>query len=389
MPIVAPFHACVAVDVDGTPLVRIGNPLALAPASTLKLLTSAAALSALGPAYRFTTRVFVDPSGNLIVVGAGDPMLATDAFIAGQHAGVRFAHAPYTRLSALADAIAAARIRTNGTLVVDDHRDDSVRYLPEWKPVYATEGDIASLGALTVDDGRSSATSAIPAPDPAMHTGQELAALLAARGMRATSVRRGGVPAGAREIARVDSAPLGAIVQETLTGSDNYAAEMLVRALASSANPAIPATTPDGIAALMRELRKLGVPTAGVELHDGSGLAATDRVTCAALLRVISLSRTPRFAAINDGLPIAGRTGTLAPRFLGTALAGRLRAKTGSIDGVVGLVGTVDDAARPTFAFLANGNLSDATGVALQTEIGRTIGAIAAMRAPTGLVPAP
>ena len=174
-----------------------------------------------------------------------------------------------------------------------------------------------------------------------------------------------------------------------LTGSDNFAAEQLVRALAHFGQPGQPATTDLGTREVLHEMELLGIPTQGVVLHDGSGLAASDRVTCAALLRVIALSRTPRFAAIDRGLPVAARTGTLVPRFVGSPLAGRLRAKTGSLDGVVGLAGTVDDPAQPTFAFLANGNFSESTGGALQEAIGRAVGAVAPVRAPPGLVPTP
>ena len=389
--IIAGTHACVAVDEGGAPLVRIGDGLALAPASTMKLLTATAALARLGAGSRFTTWVVQSPSGDLVVVGGGDPLLATDAFIASRHAQFRFAGAPYTRLAALADAIVAAGVHhVSGALVVDDHRDDGVRFLPAWKPIYATEGDVGALGALSVDGGEASATSTLPAADPALRTGQELAALLAARGVTiAGGIRRGVAGATWRSIASVKSAPLGAIVEEMLTGSDNYTAEMLVRAIAAASEPTAPASTANGVRFIAHTLPGLGIFTGGLDMRDGSGLAPADRVPCHMLVQVIALSRTARFAAIDRGLPVAGRTGTLLPRFQGTTLAGRLRAKTGSLDGVVGLAGTVDDPARPQFAFLANGNFSEAAGLTLSDAVGRAIGGAAPVQAPAGLVPAP
>src|SRR5206468_3018574 len=88
--IVAPVHACVAVDSSHGSLARIGADLALAPASTLKLLAATTALNRLGPEHRFTTRVLADPAGNLVVVGGGDPMLATPEHIAYEHARVPY-----------------------------------------------------------------------------------------------------------------------------------------------------------------------------------------------------------------------------------------------------------------------------------------------------------
>ena len=69
---------------------------------------------------------------------------------------------------------------------------------------------------------------------------------------------------------------------------------------------------------------------------------------------------------------MAGHTGTLARRFIGTPAAGRLRAKTGSLEGVVGLSGMVDerDAGPLTFAMLVNDVSRDAVGRAVEDRVG-------------------
>ena len=85
--IIAPVRACVAVDDADGSLARIDIDRALAPASTLKLLTAATALNRLGPDHRFTTRAFADAGGNLVVVGAGDPLLATGDFVKARGKG--------------------------------------------------------------------------------------------------------------------------------------------------------------------------------------------------------------------------------------------------------------------------------------------------------------
>ena len=387
--IVAPVRACVAVDGRTGTLARIEVEEALAPASTLKLLTATAAISLLGPDHHFTTRAVTGANGDLVVVGAGDPLLATPANITRAHADARFLTVPFTPLSTLADRIVAAGVRrVSGALVVDDHLHDSLRFLPAWKPVYAEEGDVGSLGALTVDGGFSDAAGT-PSPDPAVTTGQRLSEMLSARGVTiAGGIRRGVAPASAPEIAHIDSAPLSDIVGEMLTSSDNYTAEELLRDLAVHGGN-IPATTEQGTRLVLHELAALGIPTTGVVMRDGSGLAPDDRVTCATMLKVIETASRPKFAAVDKGLPIAGRTGTLVDRFVGSPLAGKLRAKTGSISGVVGLVGVVDGPDDLHFAFVANGDFGVGRGAQLQADVATAVGSTPDLTASHDLVPAP
>jgi D-alanyl-D-alanine carboxypeptidase/D-alanyl-D-alanine-endopeptidase (penicillin-binding protein 4) len=51
-------------------------------------------------------------------------------------------------------------------------------------------------------------------------------------------------------------------------------------------------------------------------------------MTCAALLAVLQRAEGTAVAA---GLPVAGRTGTLSDEFVGSAMDGRLTAKTGTL----------------------------------------------------------
>ncbi len=80
------------------------------PASNMKLVTAAAALDLLDPEARFTTAVLTDGAptdgsvvrGNLYLVGGGDPMLSTQAYIDQLPNGAP----PFTDIAALADQIA-------------------------------------------------------------------------------------------------------------------------------------------------------------------------------------------------------------------------------------------------------------------------------------------
>jgi D-alanyl-D-alanine carboxypeptidase/D-alanyl-D-alanine-endopeptidase (penicillin-binding protein 4) len=383
-------NVCVAVDDRSGAVVRFGGNRTLAPASSLKLVTATAALSVLGPDRRLTTRAFLAPGGTLTIVGGGDPLLATPQWIAAEHGQSRFASAPYTSLDALAAAIAGSGVRSVRAITVDDRRHDSLRFLPAWRPSYATQGEIGSLGALTVDDGFAAPDRPIPALDPAITTGQRLATLLTKHGVAVSGgITHGTAAAAAREVAHVDSVPVARLVEEMLTASDNYTAEQLMREVAVGANGNKPATTADGIKVAIRALTKLGIAHDGIDIHDGSGLAPSDRVGCPTLLGVVELSTTSRFAAINRGFPVAAHSGTLALRFHGDSLAGLLRAKTGSIDGVVALAGVIDTPDHPRFAFIANGDFSEATGAQLQVGVAHLVASFPASVDVKALVPSP
>ncbi len=205
----------------------------------------------------------------------------------------------------------------------------------------------------------------------------------------ANGVRRANASGTGREVGHVDSPPLSEIVGEMLTSSDNFTAETLLRDIAVGRLGNAPATTELGTRIVLHEMTALGVPNTDLVMHDGSGLDPSDRMTCETMLDVIELSSSAKFAAIDRGLPVAAQTGTLAVRFVGSPLAGKLRAKTGSLAGVVGLVGVIDGPDDLHFAFLANGDFSVDGGADLQNQVATAIGATPDLRPPTDLVPAP
>ena len=97
-------------------------------------------------------------------------------------------------------------------------------------------------------------------------------------------------------------------------------------------------------------MRLLGIPTAGARLVGGSGLGADSKIpasTLTGVLRVAASDRHPELRRLLTGLPVAGASGTLAERFATGGLrvaAGVVRAKTGTLNGVHALAGTVVDA---------------------------------------------
>lgn len=151
------------------------------------------------------------------------------------------------------------------------------------------------------------------------------------------------------------SPPLSEIVRPMLQLSRNSYAETLVTAL--DLEP--PASTDDGLDGLRSTLSGLGVAPEGFHVRDGSGLSRNDYLSANALIETLAGTwarpglREPLLAA----LPEAGRPGSLSQRLAGTAAAGRVHAKTGSMSNVRALAGYVRTAADEplAFAFICNG----------------------------------
>ena len=148
-------------------------------------------------------------------------------------------------------------------------------------------------------------------------------------------------------------------------------------------------TTAAGLAAMTAKLKELGVPIADGSLTDGSGLDHADRVTCNELVATLTLIGRPELAGLYDGLPVAAQTGTLTGEFLGSPVAGKLRGKTGTLDGVTGLAGVVDVGRRLTFAYVDNGDFTRVPGRCRHVNIGDIIGRYPDSPPVDALVPPP
>ncbi|MEO7557344.1 MAG: D-alanyl-D-alanine carboxypeptidase/D-alanyl-D-alanine-endopeptidase [Acidimicrobiales bacterium] len=356
----SPGSACLDVAVEGRHVFAAGTADPFTPASLQKLVTGAAAVSILGPDTRLTTRVKAAAApeggvvlGDLYLVGGGDPLLMTEEFAA------HLKHPPAERTSAaaLADAIAATGLKeVRGRLLGDDSRYDAERYPPSWPERFATEGESGPISALALDRGfdqfpptpEQRTPKEHAAPDPPAHAATVLTQLLAARGVTIAGGAGSGVaPAGAVEIADLPSAPVQGMVAEMVRESDNLAAELLTKEVGVVTGGG--GTTAAGTAAIRAELGRLGLPVDGTAQIDGSGLSEDDRETCALVSAV--LVRDGPTGPISTNLPVAGQTGTLEKRFVGSAVVGRLRAKTGTLNQVTALAGVLPTARGVTVTF--------------------------------------
>jgi D-alanyl-D-alanine carboxypeptidase/D-alanyl-D-alanine-endopeptidase (penicillin-binding protein 4) len=377
---VTPQRSCLIVQ-DGATVLYERNPdLPLTPASTMKLLTATAVLLRIDPASRLRTRFFASAppdltgtvDGDVYLVGGGDPLLATGPFV--QHFTRPRRH---TSVESLADALRAVGVtHITGRLLGDDGRYDRERYVATWPQSYRTDHEAGPLSALLVNDGASSwsASREVPMADPATGAAEVVAQQLRQRGITIDGGSgAGSLPYGAVELAGIDSATIAEIVQSMLLDSNNNAAELLVRELGLRVSGQ--GSSAVGRQVVLDTLTALGLPMGGVVMADASGLDRSNRVTCRLLTALLTVS--PVALLVDAGLPVAGTSGTLTRRFGGTPVAGRLRAKTGSLHGVAGLAGYADGASgrRFTFAYGLDGvgwvqgdRLQDQLGLALVTS---------------------
>ncbi|MEU0832852.1 D-alanyl-D-alanine carboxypeptidase/D-alanyl-D-alanine-endopeptidase [Streptomyces sp. NPDC005969] len=324
-----------------------GADTAMTPASTVKIATGVAALSALGPDHRIATTVRASPdSRTLTLVGGGDPTL--------DKAALR---------ELAAGAVRALRDRGVDSVRL---RYDTSRYSgPARHPIGPNE-NIAPVSALMLDEGRLDRTDSGPAPrsgDPAGDAARTFAGLLNDAGIGTRSApARGRAAAASRPVATHLSAPLSALVERALTNSDNDIAEALARQTALAAGE--PADFDGARRAVTARLKKLHLPLAGANFADGSGLNRKDKVTAGLLAGLLARAAEPgrpELRPVLTGLPVAGFTGTLGNRYTSTSRGtGLIRAKTGTLTGVNTLAGTVVDARGRllAFAFLASGTTS-------------------------------
>lgn len=323
-------RSCLAVSVDGRPVLAHNADVPVIPASTNKLVVAAVALDQLGADYTFTTNVVAPPvvggeiDGDVFVVGGGDPLLVSDDFPIAED---RYPEFNTTSLDALADGVVASGVtRIRGVVRGDGSRYDDQFVNPSWGPGDAFV-EAGPYDALVVNDARTLGRSGRQ-PDPNGAAAQEFVRLLRNRGVRVDGGSGTGVADPALPVlATVVSRPLTEVLAEMLTNSDNDTAEMLVKELGVADGGV--GTVPAGLDVVDRTLRSWGVPMDGVRLVDGSGLSTENRLTCAALLAVL---QRVEGGPVANGLPIAGRSGTLAGEFLGTPLEGQLTAKTGSLE---------------------------------------------------------
>jgi len=400
----------------GRELIALDADRAMSLASTAKLLTSTAALSVLGGGFRWRTAVYgAAPddkgavAGDLYVRGRGDPMLgvaelrglAADVAARGvrevdglvidssyfddvvepphfedqktETAGFR---APVASFGVARSAVTIVVVADPGgaaTVTLDPDPGEYFKLVN--KGVYSVHRgrtrltvdmktnvdhvEIEIAGQVRWGEGSWEVRKRVD--DPLRFAAEVFRRALTDRGVKikAHTIGTGAIPPSTTLLAAHDSPPLSEVVRQMNKVSDNYLAECVMKTLGAQtkATPG-PATWADGRAAIHGYLETIGLPKAGYRAENGSGLFDATAVSAKQVTTVLRAAHRD-FRVGPDlmaSLPVGGVDGTLAKRWHGHAAAGRVRAKTGTLDKVTALAGYVAiDSEHPVgFAILVN-----------------------------------
>ncbi len=304
-----------------------GDRAPIPPASTNKIFTAALILKELGGDYTYDTRLTwvksptsAAEAGYLTYVAAGDPSLAT---------------ADLPKLTAdFATALSAAGVKKIYGALKFSATDErwNVRAVPNgWEA-----GDLRT------------ATGFIPTALGTLTEARIKTALIAAltkKGIKSvTAAAPFALGAGIADFSSHLSAPLRELIQPFVLHSINYKGEAFLRKVGELRGSPEALNLNDAALPVLRDFVSTLVGAAGgfenVVLNDGSGLSRKSRVTAEVMVNFLNAVKTePYFKDFLAALPTAGRTGTLDRRMSGTSAAGRVHAKTGTLDGIYQLAG--------------------------------------------------
>ena len=367
----ANLQAQVMNATTGEVLYDRGGGTASRTASVMKVLTSAAALSVLGPDYRATTTVVKGSEpGSVVLVGGGDVTLSrTSSGDSTVYPGAAHLDDLAAQVRAAWDADPSNPPLTK--LILDASYFGGDEWEPSWDPAEREYGYMSNITALQVDGDRDdpSAETSWRSGDPVGRAGDAFAGELGGISV----IERGTAPAGAAQLGAVSSPTVAQLIDKALVVSDNSVAEMLGRlvAIKTGAGNTFGAIN----AGVLQGLAAYGVDTTGITVVDGSGLSDNNAVPPSYLTRLFVKinAREADLGVIMDGLPVSGQRGSLSysDRFAGdNAVAdGAVSAKTGWIETGYTLSGVIraQDGATLTFAIYALGDVSDDTKQAIDT----------------------
>ena len=400
---ISPTNVGVVVQsVDGKQtLVRHNGRRAMNPASTMKLMTTYAALELLGPAFTWKTEALVDAPGNLYLRGSGDPALTLErfwlllrqlrthgigdvpgdlvldrsAFLLPPHDPADFDNEPLRPYNVGADALlinlksVSLSLRPDpvqrAVAVVPETPSDELRINNRLRLVEESCGDWREKFEAKVGDGTIELSGNYPAScgEKDLHLAPWPADVQVERLFRPLwrelggalhgAVREGRVPQSARLAAQVASPPLATVVRDINKFSNN----VMARQVFLSLDNALPAT-PEGARRRIRAwLAGKGISLPELVLDNGSGLSRSERISAEGLSQILLAAwQSPVMPELMSSLPLAGVDGTLKKRMNGSTMAGRAHLKTGYLDGVRALAGYVLDKSnrRWVMVFLIN-----------------------------------
>lgn len=368
------------------------------PASNMKLITTAVALHQLGGKTKLRTSVYQLPStgnmANLLVVGRGDPSLTKtglqsiaqqlkqrgisqigeisfdDGYFRGEQINGDWEWGDLS--TDYAPAINSLMLNQNVlTLNVSPHIVGlPLRYIwadpavNGWQIDNQTLTGVANIasslnasvtfgkpglrltGKLAKNAPETSISIPVANPAESFIGGLRQSLMKEQISVGNTRIVLGQSIANLPEVASIDSPSIEDLVKEANQQSNNIYAEVLLKSIGRTHpqhNLSTDDTTSLGIEQITQRLTELGVSPQSYQIRDGSGLSRHNLVAPTALIQLLSaMAKTPEGNTFKNSLPVAGVSGTLKNRMKGTLAQGIVRAKTGSMGGIINLAGYIN-----------------------------------------------
>ena len=393
----------VILDADSGRVVMSHNPdTPRSPASTIKTVTTFAALDMLGPAFVWQTRAWLH-DGDLYLQGGGDPYITLErwwSFVQGLRAqGLNsipgdividnsafslphedpgaFDGRPNRSYNVVPDALMvnfqsidfslAANAETHRVDIIASPApvnlevDNHIRYAAGrcGGPTARVDFQVASpqwdrvVFSGTLSPHCAPRTIARILLQPATYAfGTFVELWRQSGGQFEGKLRIESTPADAKPLYTLESLSLAEIVRLTNKHSNNLMARHLLLTLARQ-RYGDPATLEKGAAAMADWSRERGFDLSGVDIDNGSGLSRSTHITVLQMAKILSAAYHSPFAPeYLASFPLAGMDGTLRSRMKNSP-GGAIRLKTGHLDGVSGVAGFVTASSGKTFVLVS------------------------------------
>jgi D-alanyl-D-alanine carboxypeptidase/D-alanyl-D-alanine-endopeptidase (penicillin-binding protein 4) len=361
------LYGSVVETATGNSLYSNNDTTAERPASVLKVLTAAAAISILGQTYQITTSVVETQPGTIALIGQGDATLSANSAGHSVYAG-----APTLDGSAGLATKAFAAYKANpanagvpiSQVILDStYWDPSDNWNTSVPRTELTGGYLSESTALQVDGDRANPAAQVSArsSDPIGAAGTAFVTALAAQlgGPMASSVTvsKGATPSGASPLATVQSQPVSTLVKQMLAQSDNTLGEMLARIV--SVKQSLGGTGDSIQQSTTTALGKYGLDTSGLTIEDGSGESDESLITPLFMSKFMSLvsQKANGLQYVAAGIPQVGKYfgkgGVIATAY---TLSGYTTAADGTGESFTFFAEGqgITSAAQPALAALAN-----------------------------------
>ena len=394
------------VGARGKVLLSAHPAQAFVPASTMKLVTTDAALELLGPTFSWKTEAYADGvqngdvlQGDLIIKGGGDPKLVVEKFWLflrqlraagirdirgnlvldrsvfedGFHDVAAFDDEPTRPYNVGPDAL-LLNYKTLGFRFVPDAAGGAVRVSVE-PPVAGYPVTAPKLAAGECGDWRGRLRAAIEADgirfngaypascgdrtwylnpyrmSPTRYFGAVFRQLWSELGGSLQGeVRSGLVPSGARLVGSWESVALPEVIRDINKYSNNVMARQLLLTLAADILK-LPANPERGARAIKTWLANKGIEANELVIENGSGLSRDERIAPATMGRMLAAAyQSPLMPEFISSMPLVGYDGTMRRRLNAQTVSGNAHIKTGTLDQVRAIAGYVLAASGKRYA---------------------------------------